>query len=353
MPNQTIPDLKIRQFFLILIITALVVLMVYNLKLFIPSVLGAVTLYIITRKYNFYFQEKLKWKPWLSSLVIMLATLLILILPIYFITDLLIAKLGNADAYMEKFNVFLNKIHDFIMDKTGFDILSKDNLNKIKDTAAKASSSVLSGTFNTVTVIASMYFILYFMLERPRLFERILINAAPLKRGNVNMIGVKIRKMVIANAIGIPVVAFGQGLVALVGYFIFGAPSPVLLFALTAVASMIPVLGAAIVYIPICIFMIAENQLGAGLGLAAYSLICVGLTDNLLRFTLLKKLENIHPLNTVFGIIMGMNIFGFMGLIFGPILVSITVLLIQVYKDEFSDEETPPALHIPDQDKIS
>ena len=54
MPNQTIPDLKIRQFFLILIITALVVLMVYNLKLFIPSVLGAVTLYIITRKYNFY-----------------------------------------------------------------------------------------------------------------------------------------------------------------------------------------------------------------------------------------------------------------------------------------------------------
>jgi predicted PurR-regulated permease PerM len=52
--------------------------------------------------------------------------------------------------------------------------------------------------------------------------------------------------------------------------------------------------------------------------------VVVGLTDNLLRFTLLKKLENIHPLNTVFGIIMGMNLFGFMGLIFGPILISLT-----------------------------
>ena len=145
--------------------------------------------------------------------------------------------------------------------------------------------------------------------------------------------------MVIANAIGIPVVAVGQGLIALIGYFIFGAPSAVLLFALTAVASMIPIVGAAIVYVPVCIFMIAEGNTGAGIGLAIYCLVVVGLTDNLLRFTLLKKLEDIHPLNTVFGIILGLNIFGFMGLIFGPILISITILLIQVYRDEFADED--------------
>jgi predicted PurR-regulated permease PerM len=80
-------------------------------------------------------------------------------------------------------------------------------------------------------------------------------------------------------------------------------------------------------------------------------MIIVGLTDNILRFTLLKKLENIHPLNTVFGIIMGLNLFGFMGLIFGPILVSMTVLLIQVYRDEFSDEDTPE-LELPEPKEI-
>ena len=85
--------------------------------------------------------------------------------------------------------------------------------------------------------------------------------------------------------------------------------------------------------------MIAEGNVGPGLGLAAYCIIVVGLTDNLLRFTLLKKLENIHPLNTVFGIIMGINLFGFMGLIFGPILISITILLIQVYRDEFGEDD--------------
>lgn len=341
MPNKTnqISSEKIKQVLLLLVIIVMGGLICYHLALFIPSVLGAITLYIISRKYNLYLQEELNWKPWTASLVIILATLIMLILPVYFIVDLLIEKLGNASVYMEKFNVFIDKIHDFIYSKTSIDILSKDNLTKLKDSVGKFSTSALSGTFNTFTVVASMYFILYFMLDRPRLFERLMKSSAPLKKANVTLLGEKIQKMVIANAIGIPVVALGQGIIAVIGYFIFGAPSPILLFALTCVGSMLPIVGAAIVYIPVCIFMIAEGKVGPGLGLAAYCLIVVGLTDNLLRFTLLKKLENIHPLNTVFGIIMGLNLFGFMGLIFGPILISITILLIQVYRDEFAEDE--------------
>ena len=341
MPNikNQISEVKIKQFFLLAVIIVMACLICFHLSLFVPSVLGAITLYVITRKYNLYLQEEREWKPWAASVVIIFGTLIVLILPIYFIADLLIEKLGNASVYMEKFNVFIDKIHDFIYSKTNIDILSKDNLTKLKDGVGKFSTSALSGTFNTLTVVASMYFILYFMLEKPRVFERLMQSSAPLKKANVNLLGEKIRKMVMANAIGIPVVAIGQGIIALIGYLIFGAPSAILLFALTCVGSMLPIVGAAIVYIPVCIFMIAEGNLGPGLGLAAYCLIVVGLTDNLLRFTLLKKLENIHPLNTVFGIIMGINLFGFMGLIFGPILISITVLLIQVYRDEFADDD--------------
>ncbi len=341
MPNskEQISDTKIKQIFLLIGILILVALICYNLALFIPAVLGAVTLYIVSRKYNLYLQEVRHWKPWVASLVIIVGTLVLLILPLYFLIDVLVDKLGNVDVYTQKFNVFLDKIHDFIFQKVHIDILSKENIQKLKTFAGKFSTTALSGTFNTLTIVASTYFILYFLLEKPRLFERILKSSVPLKKANINLLGEKFRKLVIANAIGIPVVALGQGIVALIGYYIFGAPSPILLFALTAITSMLPIVGAAILYVPICIFMIAEGNTGAGLGLAAYCLVAVGLTDNLLRFTLLKKLENIHPLNTVFGIIMGINIFGFMGLIFGPILISITVLLIQVYRDEFSEDD--------------
>ncbi|WP_294229153.1 AI-2E family transporter [uncultured Chryseobacterium sp.] len=348
--DQQINSVKIKQVFLLAIILILAGLICFNLALFIPSVLGAITIYVLCRKYNFYLQEQKKWKPWLASMALMGASLIVLILPIYFIGDLLIEKLGNAQAYMEKFNVFLEKIHTYIYKEFKFDILSKENMSKLKNSVGQYSTKALSGTVNTLTIVASMYFILYFMLERPRFFEKILASAAPLKRSNVSMIGEKMRKLILANAIGIPVVALGQGIVALVGYYIFGAPSPILLFALTAATSMIPVVGAAIVYGPVCIFMIAEGDMGSGLGLAAYCMIVVGLTDNVLRFTLLKKLEDIHPLNTVFGIIMGMNLFGFMGLVFGPIMVSLTLLLIQVYRNEFSDDDTPE-LELPDKNK--
>lgn len=341
MPNsdKQISGTAIKQFFLLVIIVIMVLLICYNLKLFIPSLLGAVTIYIVCRKFNFYLQEEKKWKSSLASLFLLFLSLIVLVLPIYFLADILIAKLGDSQAYLAKFNEFLNKIQDFIYSKTNIDVLSKANIEKIQNAAAKVSTSALSGTFNTLSVLTSMFFILYFMFEKGRLFERILVTALPLKKGNINKIGEKFRKLVVANAVGIPVVALGQGIVALIGYFIFDAPSPILLFALTAVGSMIPIVGAAIIYIPVCIFMIAEGNNTNGILLAIYCLVAVGLTDNILRFTLLKKLEDIHPLNTVFGIIMGMNLFGFMGLIFGPIMVSITLLLIQVYKDEFSDDE--------------
>lgn len=348
--GKQIDSVVIKQIALILLIIVLVGMICWNLALFIPAVLGAVTLYIICRKYNFYLIEEKKWKPWLSATLLMLASLIVLILPVYFIIDQLVSKLDNAQVYMEKFNIFLEKIHQFIFQKVGFDILSKENITKVTNFAGNFSTKALSTTFNTFTVISSMYFILYFMFVKPRFFEKMVARAMPFKRTNTEMLGDKFVKLVMANAIGIPVVALGQGFVALIGYWIFGAPSPMLLFALTALASMLPVVGAAIIYAPVAIFMIAEGQTGPGIGILIYGLIVVGLTDNLLRFTLLKRLEDIHPLITVFGIIMGMNIFGFMGLIFGPILMSITVLLIQVYQDEFSGDDAPPPLQIPDQD---
>lgn len=172
--DKQISSIAIKQVALLAIILILAGLICFNLALFIPSVLGAITIYVVCRKYNFYLQEEKKWKPWLASLVLMLASLIILILPIYFIGDLLIEKLGNAQAYMDKFNVFLEKIHSYIYSKVGFDILSKENMDKLKSNVGQFSTKALSGTFNTLTVIMSMYFILYFMLERPRFFERII-----------------------------------------------------------------------------------------------------------------------------------------------------------------------------------
>lgn len=333
------------------VILLMIGLILYNLSDFLPSLLGAVTLYIISRSFNFHLIEKRKWKPWMAAITIILISLFVIIIPSYLIIDLLVQKIGNAQQYAEQFNGFIDKVSQYIQSKLDIDILSKENKQKISGVVGKISTSILNTTLNTITVISAMFFILYFMLTKARLFERVLMGISPLKRSNGRKIGDKFRKLVIANAVGIPVVALGQAIVAVIGYLIFGAPSPVLLFALTFIGSMIPIVGAAIVYVPVGLFMLANGDTFGGVGVILFGMVVVGLVDNVLRFTFLKKLENIHPLNTVFGIILGLKIFGFFGLIFGPILVSITILLMQIYEDEFSDNQDTPQIVLGNDDE--
>ena len=337
--SSQISNNKIRQVFMLAIILLMLGLILFNLSDFLPSLLGALTLYIISRSFNFYLVEKRNWKPWLAAIAIILIALFVIIIPSYLIVDLLVQKIGNAQQYAAQFNDFVDKVMHYVQSKIDIDILSKENKQKISEFAGKVSTTILNTTLNTLTVISAMFFILYFMLTNARLFERILMGISPLKRSNGKKIGDKFRKLVIANAVGIPVVALGQAIVAVIGYLIFGAPSPLLLFALTFIGSMIPIVGAAIVYVPVGLFMLASGDTVGGIGVIVFGLVIVGLVDNILRFTFLKKLENIHPLNTVFGIILGLKIFGFFGLIFGPILVSITILLMQIYADEFSENQ--------------
>lgn len=332
------------------VILLMIGLILYNLSDFLPSLLGAVTLYIISRSFNFHLIEKRKWKPWMAAITIIFISLFVIIIPSYLIIDLLVQKIGNAQQYAEQFNGFIDKVSQYIQSKLDIDILSKENKQKISGVVGKISTSILNTTLNTITVISAMFFILYFMLTKARLFERVLMGISPLKRSNGRKIGDKFRKLVIANAVGIPVVALGQAIVAVIGYLIFGAPSPVLLFALTFIGSMIPIVGAAIVYVPVGLFMLANGDTFGGVGVILFGMVVVGLVDNVLRFTFLKKLENIHPLNTVFGIILGLKIFGFFGLIFGPILVSITILLMQIYEDEFSDNQDTPQIVLGNDD---
>lgn len=342
---------KIRQVLMLSVIIILLGIISFNLSEYLPSLLGAITLYILFRRFNFRLVEEKNWKRWLSAMTIIFISIVVIILPLYFIIDLLAQKISDATQYAEQFQHFVEKVQLYLQEKLDINVLSKENKQKIAELVQTSSSAILNTTINALSTLVAMFFILYFMLVNARLFERVLVKISPFKKSNGDKIGNKFRRLVIANAVGIPLVALGQAIVALISYFIFGAPSPFLLFALTFFTSMIPVVGASIVYVPVGIYMMASGDTSGGLGIIAYGMLIVGSTDNIMRFTLLKKLEDTDPLTTIFGIILGLKIFGFIGLIFGPILVSLTFLLMKIYGDEFAeeDEETPPLIQNSDE----
>ena len=98
---------------------------------------------------------------------------------------------------------------------------------------------------------------------------------------------------------------------------------------------MIPFIGTLVGILPVFILTISTGNEFAAWGILIYGLIVVGSTDNIIRLFILRKLDNVHPLITLIGVIVGVPLFGFIGLIFGPLLISLFLLVVKIYKKEF------------------
>lgn len=344
---NAIPNNVLRQLFLIAIIILLGLLVFSELKTFIPAFLGSYTLYVLMRKYMFIMQAKYKWKKGLAAAVLMLLSFLIILVPIFVLINMMSVKIGFAVQHSSE---VLQKIQDFVHQyetRYGINIMTDNNIEKITSWGAQTLPSVLSGTVSTLVTLIVMYFILYFMLTEGRKMESTFYEWVPLKDENVVMLRRDMNKLVLSNAIGIPLIALAQGIVGLIGYLIIGVPEPLFWFVITCITAMLPVVGAALAYIPLALLLFADGDMVRGAIVLVFGLAIIGSVDNIFRFWLNKKLGDIHPLITVFGVIIGVNLFGFIGLIFGPILISLFLLMIKVYVNEFSRNDRIKADNIP------
>lgn len=338
--RKYIPNSILRQVFFILISLALFILVFYNLTAFIPGFLGAFCLYVLLIHPLRWMMYKWKMNKALSVTLLMLGSILVIITPLYFLINMLTDRVSIAidskDQIQNKIELGLNQIHN----EFGIDILKEINLGDVSSLIVKIVQQILNTSINGILQLAIAYLILYFMLMNYRKMENWFYNNIPLKTENLVILNKDLRDLVISNAVGVPLVAFLQSIVAYIGYLIFGLDGAFSWFILTIFGAMVPVVGAAIIYIPACIYLLASGETTNAYLLFAYCMIIVGLSDNIFRFWTQKVMADVHPLITIFGVIIGVNIFGFIGIIFGPILLSLTFWMFRIYKLEFSNQPT-------------
>ncbi len=330
------PSRYIKQVAFFILLVALAYLILSNLVSFLSSFLGAVTFYVILRKWNTNLVNKRKMKKGTAALLLMLLSVVVVLLPTFLFGNMIGGRIVSVVHESNKVLAVVNKFADTIQSKYHIEILSKENINAASGAIANMVPKVLTSTFNVLTVLLMLYFILYFMLAQSKEMEAQLVKSVPLRDENVIWLGSELHLLILNNAIGVPLIALAQGIVALIGYLIFGVPDPFFWFAITAFGAMLPVVGAAVGYVPLAILLLAQGPAWKGFVILGYGLLIVGTTDNFARFWLQKKLGDVHPLITVLGVIMGINIFGFIGIIFGPILISLFILLVQIYNNEFN-----------------
>jgi predicted PurR-regulated permease PerM len=283
----------------------------------------------------FYLTENRKWRNSTAAWILMLLSFFVILVPIGILGNILYSKVADIVTHSNEYLNSLKRIADQIQDKTGYQIVKPQNIDQLGSYLTQLLPKVLGVTLNTFTLIAAMYFILYFMLVNGRRMEEALYEYIPLKDGNVELIGKEVKVMVVSNTIGIPLIALIQGVVGLIGYLIIGVKDPWLWFVATSIAAMMPVVGAALIYVPLTISLFAAGETGKGIAMAVWGFGVIGLVDNLFRFLVNKRLGDIHPLITIFGVLVGIQLFGFIGLIFGPLLISMFLLLLKIYSSEF------------------
>lgn len=335
MDNHVIHQNRIRQIFFLVIIALLGIILFLELYTFLPALLGAVTLYIVMRRWMFYLTTIRKWRKSLTASLLMVASLIVILLPIGVLINMLSSKITFAIEHSDELIAAMKKVVDDLEQKFNITIVSDENINKLGTYIRGGIPKLLSATFNTLGTIFFMYFILYFMMVNGREMEKNIYEHIPLKDENAVRLGKEVKNMVLSNAVGIPVIAVLQGIVALIGYLIIGVKEPWFWFVVTCITAMLPVVGAALAYVPLAIIFFANGDTGKGIFMLIYGFGVIGTVDNIFRFTLARKIGNVHPLVTVFGVIIGLSVFGFIGLIFGPLLISLFLLLLKIYSSEF------------------
>ena len=331
---------QIRQVIMLLLLLLMIFLVIKELYVFLPGLLGALTFYILGRNSYFKLVYHRKWKKgWTAGLYLLVC--LLLPASLAYFTFIILGK--QLHPFFSNPALMFGKAKEAIemmQQKAGISLISEETLNEFQKTLSVLVARLINSTVNLIANMAILLFMLYYMLLHSKEIESYMAQKIPLKKSNINLLATETIRLVKASAIGIPLISIIQGITAMIGYIIFGVPDFLLWGFITGVFAFFPIVGTMIVWIPLVIYLYVGGNTWNATGLFFYSLIVTGNIDYISRITILKKLGQVHPVITVLGVIIGLALFGFIGFIFGPLLLSYIMLFFKIYINEFVDNNS-------------
>lgn len=219
---------------------------------------------------------------------------------------------------------------------------------KVGNDINQALSRVTSNTFETVTGILSnvagfivafflLLFAVFFLLRDGSGMKKIFIDIFPLSDAYENKLFAEVERSINGVVKGSLLLALSQGAVGTIGYFIFGVPQPLLWGVFTVLAALVPTIGTSLAVIPAVVYLFLTGHTGAAIGMAIWGATAVGLIDNIIGPKIIGSTTKLHPVLVLFSILGGVQLFGFLGVLLGPIIMAVLVALVNMYRTELKD----------------
>ena len=268
-----------RQLLYIGILITIGLVIFTQLQFFVGSFLGAITMYVVLRTVLFRLTERWNWKPWVASLMLVLATTLLLSGLGFLIFEVIASEIPNVDTskIVDVFNELLRRANHLL----GFAIVPENIIKGSGGTITKMASMLLNTTYSFAANVFMMLVILYFMLLHARTMERSANRYLPFRGHSQQVIRSEVKSIIFSNAVGIPLVMFAQAAASFLVYWALGVNNAVFWAFVTAVCGLIPMVGTAIVTVPMGVYMIFDDSVWMGIIMIACGILIVAKVDNL------------------------------------------------------------------------
>lgn len=345
-----------NNFFFGLLLAMITLAVLMFLPFLTPVVLAAAASVIFGKPHRYIVDKIFKGKERssLAALATLLLIVVIVILPILLVAGKMYSEVQTMYAYMtdeagrsQVINAlnsvaqaishrFFNLYPDYTFDTF--------NISEILKSGLKLIFTNLDGVFTSLVNIALGTFLmllaLFYFLRDGRELKRQLIALSPLGDEHDERIIRKLAQAVYSVFMGSIAVAIIQGILTGIGFGVFGVPSPALWGAMASVTALIPGVGTSIILVPGIIYLFLTGSTFSAIGLLIWGILAVGLIDNFLGPIFVNRGIKVHPFLVLVSVFGGLNFFGPIGLVLGPIVLAFLFALLEIYRTSYGRKVT-------------
>lgn len=325
------------------------------LMLFYVAIMGSALLALLTYPLHERLLARLRGRPDLAACVSTAGAVLIVVLPVLLLAWLMIRETGKiypvAQDWLRDTEFFrggpvLERLPGRLGDlgrqasslgrQWGIDpeaILLK-NIDHLSNGMGRLAAGVITNALALLPELLTLAFTLFFFLRDGPYLIRSLVDLVPMAPRNKLAILSRIQTTLYAVLRGVFVVSLIQGVLAGIGFALFGVPFPVLLGALTAFLAPVPVLGSAIIWVPVAIGLFLSEAYFNACGVLSWGLIASAI-EHVIRPLLISADAKVPLMLIFFGMFGGIKAYGFSGVLLGPVTIALLLAFVNIYRREY------------------
>lgn len=342
---------QIRLALALLLIVILSIVIIYAVLPYIDYLFGGFILFVIFKPLYHFFKGKLRFSRRVSAILVIIVSIFVVLIPLYFLLTMVLSEIQqiilDQEAIMESIHTGSELLSSFLSRLDINSSFQKGLEERLMDLATQAVNYLslfvlvsIQSVSKRVIGLLVMYFLLYYLLIGEESdFMHSLFLAIPFNTNNTIILLDEFRNIVRTTLIASGAIAIIEGGVITASFFIFGIQGAFLWGSIAAVLSFLPVVGTPLIWVPAVIFQLLQQDYIAAIGIFGTGIFLTIADYSFFRPVIQKKVGEIHPFQSLLGIVIGIPLFGLVGIIIGPLLLAYFYLTVKMFSEEYLPEK--------------